>query len=170
MSRLQGKEKRRLETVLQKHFSKQHNIDYILRRTGVQMQSATPAPFAEGEVRSAFARDGFENDQLLKIYEIMCILSTEDRTRRVDILLDYLNNDKLLWAHPIFDEERKRIVEENDFMTQPYEISEGVLQCAKCHCRKIFSFSKQTRSADEPTTVFALCSNTNCNHRWCEGS
>jgi DNA-directed RNA polymerase subunit M/transcription elongation factor TFIIS len=135
----------RLHHLLQKHFSKQHNIDYILRRT-------------EG------------SDQLLKIYEIMCILSIEDRTNRLDILLDYLNNDKLLWAHPIFDEERRKIVEENDFMTCPYEISEGVLQCAKCQCRKIFSFSKQTRSADEPTTVFALCSNNSCNHRWCEGS
>lgn len=101
-------------------------------------------------------------DQSLKVYELLCLIHTQQEW------IDLVKNDRLLWSHPIFDEEKKKIEEENDFMVCPYEISEGVLTCHKCGCKKIFSFSKQTRSMDEPTTVFGLCSQ--CGHKWCEGS
>ena len=135
-----------LEQNLKKYFSKQKNIDYILKKT-----------------------DG--PDQTLKIYEILCMINNPKYDGKEDKLLmavEYLKKDRLLWGHPSFDNEKKKIEEENDFMVCPYEISEGVLKCSKCGCRKIFSFSKQTRSMDEPTTVFALCSE--CGNKWCEGS
>jgi len=102
------------------------------------------------------------SDQSLKIYELLCLLQTKQEW------IELVKNDRLLWSHPTFDNEKKKIEEENDFMVCPYEISEGVLTCGKCGCKKIFSFSKQTRSMDEPTTVFGLCSQ--CGHKWCEGS
>jgi len=101
-------------------------------------------------------------DQELKIYELICLIQSKKEW------IHLLKNDQLLWLNSLFDDERKKIEEENDFMVCPYEISEGVLTCGKCGCKKIFSFSKQTRSMDEPTTVFGLCSQ--CGHKWCEGS
>lgn len=140
-------EKNILKQNLKKYFSKQKNIDYIINKTN-------------------------GSDQSLKIYEILCMLDTPDNTlskkEKLNKVILYLKKDQLLWSHPNFDKEKKKIEEENDFMVCPYEISEGVLVCGKCGCRKIFSFSKQTRSMDEPTTVFALCSE--CGKKWCEGS
>jgi len=130
---------------LKRHFSNQKNLEYIISKT-------------EG------------SNQALKIYEILCIienpnLNEKDKSGQIKA---FIKNDQLLWLHPIFKNERIRIEEENDFMVNPYEISEGVLTCGKCNCKKIFSFSKQTRSMDEPMTVFCFCSQ--CNHKWCEGS
>ena len=134
-----------LEQSLKKYFGQQKNIDYIMKKT-------------RGP------------DQTIKIYELLCILSNPSNTEKDKIIQvkTYLKNDMLLWSHPTFDKEKLKIEEENDFMICPYELCEGVLECSKCRCKKIFSFAKQTRSVDEPTSVFALCSQ--CGHKWCEGS
>ena len=39
-------------------------------------------------------------------------------------------------------------------------------KCGKCQQRKCVYYQKQTRSADEPMTVFITC--TNCDHEWRE--
>lgn len=44
------------------------------------------------------------------------------------------------------------------------EVEEGMFECRKCKSKKIFTTSKQTRSGDESTTVFARCSN--CKFGW----
>ena len=132
---------------LKKYFGQEKNINYIIKKTS--------GP-----------------DQTIKIYHILCLLSNpsnpsitnNDKLAQVKI---YLKNDTL-WSHFTFDKEKLKIEEENDFMVCPYELSEGVLECRKCRCKKIFSFTKQTRSLDEPISVFALCSQ--CAHKWCEGS
>lgn len=135
-----------LEQSLKKYFSKQKNIDYILNKT-------------RGP------------DQRLKIYEILCMICNPNSgSNSLEDVVVALKNDGLLWMNSSFDKERKKVKEENDFNVCPYHISEGVLKCGKCGCKKIFSFSKQTRSMDEPMTVFALCSNKECNNKWCEGS
>ena len=133
-----------LEQSLKQYFGKQKNIDYILKKT------AGP-------------------DQPLKIYQILCMIN--DPSNNDDVLhkaILYLKNDQLLWSHPTFDDEKIKIEEENEFMVCPYELSEGALECGQCGSKKIFSFTKQTRSMDEPTTVFALCSE--CGKKWSEGS
>jgi DNA-directed RNA polymerase subunit M/transcription elongation factor TFIIS len=134
-----------VEQNLKIYFTKQKNVDYITAKTN--------GP-----------------NQRLKIYEILCMINDPKNKEkdRLSKAIEYLKKDQLLWSHPTFDIEKKKIEEENDFMVCPYEILEGVLMCKKCGCKKIFSFSKQTRSMDEPTTVFALCSE--CGNKWCEGS
>jgi DNA-directed RNA polymerase subunit M/transcription elongation factor TFIIS len=134
-----------LEQILKQYFSKQKNIDYIMKKTSGSEQS-------------------------IKIYEIICMMNNPDYSKEDNLVrtINFLKNDKLLWSHPIFDVEKQKMIEENDFMVCPYEISEGALKCSRCSCKKIFSFSKQTRSIDEPATVFARCSE--CGHRWSEGS
>ncbi|QIH04916.1 transcription elongation factor S-II [Dasineura jujubifolia toursvirus 2a] len=44
------------------------------------------------------------------------------------------------------------------------EVDEGMFECRKCKSKKIFTMSKQTRSGDEATTVFARCSQ--CKFGW----
>jgi len=44
------------------------------------------------------------------------------------------------------------------------ERSAGFIKCGKCKSAEVDVEQKQTRSADEPMTLFALC--TNCGARW----
>lgn len=75
-----------------------------------------------------------------------------------------IKENKYLYGHSRFDKIRKRIQEYNNFIIKPFEVDEGVLTCNKCNSNKTYSYTKQTRSGDESTTVFAICSN--CNARW----
>lgn len=47
---------------------------------------------------------------------------------------------------------------------EPSTVSDGLLECRKCHSRKIDQAEAQTRSGDESATLFCLC--TACGHRW----
>ncbi|CCA61439.1 hypothetical protein AV955_gp082 [Diadromus pulchellus ascovirus 4a] len=49
------------------------------------------------------------------------------------------------------------------FMDCP-EVEEGMFTCSACGSKKIYTTSKQTRSGDEATTVFAQC--TQCKKGW----
>jgi DNA-directed RNA polymerase subunit M/transcription elongation factor TFIIS len=109
-------------------------------------------------------------DQRIKIYEILCMIKNPNNSlsleEKLNEIIPLIKNNQLLWLNPIFLEEKCKLEEENDFIICPYELSDGVLTCRKCQSQKIFSFLKQTRSMDEPTTIFALCSN--CKNRWSE--
>ena len=69
-----------------------------------------------------------------------------------------------VWDLDNFNIFRKMEDELELYVITPQDIVEGVLVCFKCKCKKIFSFSKQTKSGDESTSVFAKCSN--CQHQW----
>ena len=60
-------------------------------------------------------------------------------------------------------EDENRRVEEL-FSQGRKERSAGFMKCAKCKSTEVDVEQKQTRSADEPMTLFALC--TNCGTRW----
>lgn len=40
--------------------------------------------------------------------------------------------------------------------------------CPKCEHPKAYFMQMQTRSADEPMTIFFKCCNPDCDHRWKE--
>ena len=82
----------------------------------------------------------------------------------IDKLHADIKENKYLYGHSRFDNIRRRIQEYNNFIIKPFEVDEGVLTCNKCNSNKTYSYTKQTRSGDESTTVFAICSN--CNARW----
>tara|TARA_Y100001972_G_C7621877_1_gene311907 strand:+ start:697 stop:1107 length:411 start_codon:yes stop_codon:yes gene_type:complete len=79
-------------------------------------------------------------------------------------LIEDVKNELYLYNHNRFDNIKKTIKEYDSFILKPFEVDEGVLTCNKCNSNKTYSYTKQTRSGDEATTVFAICSN--CNARW----
>jgi len=79
-------------------------------------------------------------------------------------LLIKIQNNELLFNHSSFSLIKKELDEQDDFITNPFEIEEGVLQCNKCDSRKTFSYPLQTRSGDEKTSVFACCAQ--CGAKW----
>ena len=64
------------------------------------------------------------------------------------------------WKHLIEEKIRKdKILSEMKPHAMTYQI-----QCNKCKSRKCSYYAMQTRSADEPMTMFMTC--LNCNSRW----
>ena len=57
----------------------------------------------------------------------------------------------------------KRMLEQNNFIETPFEIEEGVLEC-DCGSKRVFSYQKQSRSADEPMSTYATC--MACKKQW----
>ena len=79
-------------------------------------------------------------------------------------ILTSLNNRHFGWNNTHFDMYKRKLNEQDYFLTHPYEVEEGVLECSKCHSKRTISYQRQTRSADEGATTFAQC--VNCSHKW----
>ena len=74
------------------------------------------------------------------------------------------NNIKLenLWPEKIIQvEEMKKLHAANYMHDKDYK---GLFRCGKCRGYKTTFYQMQTRSADEPMTVFITCHT--CNIRW----
>ena len=55
-------------------------------------------------------------------------------------------------------------LEDGTVIKEEKEVPDGMLTCGKCKMKKTSSYEMQTRSADEPMTIFATC--LCCGHRW----
>ena len=52
----------------------------------------------------------------------------------------------------------------SDWIEKHGLVTEGVYKCGKCGCKKTTQYEQQTRSADEPMTLFITCKN--CKNTW----
>lgn len=74
-------------------------------------------------------------------------------------LIQSVKKKKIGWKHINLDSFENKQKEYDNFLINPPEVEEGVIQCHNCGSNKTYSFSKQTRRADESATVFVRCSN-----------
>lgn len=115
--------------------------------------------------------------QLEKLIQKECAGSTDDfnsilfevalalrRGSTCDECMSLIKTKQVLWQNPNFSEILFKQREQDEFIVNPFEVEEGVLKCPKCSNMRTFSYSKQTRSADEPMTTFAQC--MTCKHKW----
>lgn len=72
------------------------------------------------------------------------------------------NKDK--WSHPRYAEAARCQAEYDDYIRNPCEVVEGVIDCTRCRSKRVFSSSIQNRAADEPMTTIAKCAE--CGHKW----
>jgi DNA-directed RNA polymerase subunit M/transcription elongation factor TFIIS len=78
---------------------------------------------------------------------------------KIEDLFSAIRQNHMGWNHPVFQKFEEQQREYDDFLTKPPELEEGVIECNRCGSKKTFSFSKQTRRADESATVFVRCAN-----------
>ena len=105
------------------------------------------------------------------IYQIIGDIINKDKIN--DILSD-IKSKKLGWNHKTFYNFSESIKEQNNFIINPFEIEEGVFTCKSinpetglfCGSKRVFSYSKQDRSCDEGTSVYAQC--FVCKSKWRE--
>lgn len=76
---------------------------------------------------------------------------------------EFIRNDKYGFNHRTFDSLNRAEREHDDYITKSYEIEEGIVQC-RCGSKRVYSVSIQTRAADEPMSVHAMC--TECKFQW----
>jgi DNA-directed RNA polymerase subunit M/transcription elongation factor TFIIS len=84
---------------------------------------------------------------------------------KLDELFSYLKTNNLGLNHVIFDDIKHRLKENDEFISNPPQVEEGVIECQRCKSKRTFSFSKQTRSGDEACTVFVRCAQCNFQFR-----
>ena len=92
------------------------------------------------------------------LYEVLVMISKKIPLR---VILKVVYTKKTGVRSKEFEDVKNLVEEEEEFIIKPFEIEEGVLECGKCGSLKTYSYTKQTRSGDESTTVFAICSNCN---------
>ncbi len=77
---------------------------------------------------------------------------------------DVIKQGKLGWDHEMFSKIKQSQQEQDDYILNPFEAEEGVVECKKCGSSKVYSVSVQTRAADEPMTTMAQC--IVCKTKW----
>ena len=83
---------------------------------------------------------------------------------KLNTLLSQIKSGNFGFNSSHFASYKQELDEQHNFIENPFEVDEGVLECTKCGSRKTISFSKQTRGGDEGTTVFAKC--VTCGKTW----
>ena len=101
-----------------------------------------------------------ENVYIESIYDIINDIINEIPLKD---LLKNIKNEKLKWNNFYFNDMITDEIDQDNFIKNPFEIEEGVLEC-NCGSKKVFSYQKQSRSADEPMSTYATC--TVCKAKW----
>lgn len=101
-------------------------------------------------------------NELDVIYEVGFMIKQENNNLKE--AFDLLKNGKLFKNHPNFIDISKKMLEMDQFMDKPFEVSEGVNTCNKCKSNRTLSYNRQTRSGDEGMTVYVFC--IDCKYRY----
>jgi DNA-directed RNA polymerase subunit M/transcription elongation factor TFIIS len=101
-----------------------------------------------------------EDSYKLNIYQTICDIKNDNKLINI---LNKLKEKKISFKHCSFADYIFEEEEQNNFLIKPFEIEEGVLEC-KCGSKRVYSYSKQSRSADEPMTTYAEC--MSCRKKW----
>lgn len=104
--------------------------------------------------------DHLENIYLRNIYQV---INNIQNGCKLNTVLSSIKRGEIGWYHKNFENLRFNEEEQDNFINNPFEVEEGVLEC-KCGSKRVFSFVKQTRKADESATTFAQC--MKCNSTW----
>lgn len=106
---------------------------------------------------------GEEKEWLLS--QVYDDLAGEEDPQTIETYIeDVIVQGKLGWDHASFSNIKQSQQEQDDYILNPFEVEEGVVECKKCGSFKVFSVSVQTRAADEPMTTMAQC--IVCNAKW----
>ena len=135
---------------LSKLLSKKQNIDIIEKN----IYNSTKIYFGDKNIEENYRTNLFQI-----IGDIINKLPLKD-------ILNNIKTHKIGWEHTHYNETASIINEQNEFIKNPFEVEEGVFQCNNCGSRRVYSYSRQDRSCDEGTSVYAQC--VACKSKWRE--
>ena len=132
------------KTVLAEYLDKEKNIEIIEKNI----------------YNISLEKKCFTNYYLETLYEVCYFLTTHNLKK----INSDLKDKKVLWANDEFLDEKNKQKEKDEFLTNPFEVEEGIEKCDRCGSKRTYSISKQVRSADEGFSTFSHC--LDCNKRW----
>ena len=105
-------------------------------------------------------------DELSDLYTHLMYQIIGDLLQNIEpsVIITYLQSNHILWNHSMFKTITSILNEQDDFIMNPFEVEEGVTECKKCGSKRVFTYSKQCRSSDEPMSTFAEC--VKCGAKW----
>ena len=98
----------------------------------------------------------------LIFYELFVEYQTQPSTWH---LKELISKENFLYNHQNFHDLKQHVQEEDEFIVSPPQLSEGIMTCKFCNGTKTLSYEKQTRSADEQSTIFVKCLTCNKSFR-----
>lgn len=104
--------------------------------------------------------------------EWLLVQVQEDLSDYTQPIEEYIKNtiekEMLGFNHICFSKFIQKEKIQDDYVMNPFEAEEGVVQCVKCKSMKVYSVSRQTRAADEPMTTVSVC--TSCKYKWSQNA
>ena len=82
--------------------------------------------------------------------------------KKLQDILDDIKTHKVLWKHDSLNDFIKEEEEQDEFIVNPFQIEEGIVEC-RCGSKRV-CYSKQCRSGDEGVTSFHQC--LKCKSKW----
>jgi len=115
---------------------------------------------------SILEKNIYQQSKNIDEYQELCmhVVTKISEGVRLNTVLQEIKNGATGLNSGAYVDVKNALEEQQNFIENPFEVEEGVLEC-KCGSRKTISFSKQIRSGDEGTTVFAKC--VDCGRGWC---
>ena len=98
------------------------------------------------------------------LHETMYNLATGKKGKAVKDSFRALQNEELGFDGPVYKEYAEIRDAQDEYVINPPEVVEGALECPICKGMRVLTYTLQTKSGDESTSVFAKC--VNCNHDW----
>lgn len=97
------------------------------------------------------------------------LIAFADNKQSIDEYVENVIQKELLgFNHSAFNKFVQKEKEQEEYVINPFQADEGVVQCVKCKSMKVYSVSRQTRAADEPMTTISVC--TMCKHKWSQNA
>lgn len=84
----------------------------------------------------------------------------KDIGQEVRMMYNFINcREKDIWDNSKFKDVYNTFLVQNELIKNPFPVTECSEPCPSCKSERTIVYTKQTRSADEATTVFIFCGN-----------
>lgn len=108
---------------------------------------------------------GDNNKYMSSLYDIMYF---NKKGSSVKEIIQWLKTGKMGIDHPSMKIYKEKQIEHDEYLVNPFQVIDGIVNCKKCGSKNTLSYSKQDRKADEPLSVYCQC--VDCKHKWRENN